>query len=143
MATIKHLFHIAASRAEVFEAISSLNGLQNWWTADTKGDDNVGGILSFRFDGHGPDFKVAKLEKDKQVVWECVDGMPGWVGNIIGFSLDENDGKTRVRFTHDGLEAPDDAVAGINFTWGRYLVSLRQFCQSGVGAAYGSETYVQ
>jgi uncharacterized protein YndB with AHSA1/START domain len=143
MLAIKHLFHIAAPREQVYEAISSIEGLQGWWTVQVSGESEVGGILSFRFGEHGPDMKVLALEPNQEVRWECVAGIPGWTGNVISFKLDENEGKTRVRFIHEGWSETDDQYAAINFTWGRYLVSLRQLCQTGVGAAFGSEQYAQ
>jgi len=142
MATIKHLFHIAAPREQVYEAISTIEGLSNWWTAQTSGDSSPGGIIEFRFGDMGPDFKVVGLKEHEEVKWECTAGLYGWQDGIITISLDENEGKTRVRFHHEGLEGPDDVVAAFNFSWGRYLTSLRQYCQTGEGAAFGSKQYI-
>ena len=42
--SIKHLFHIDASREKVFEAISTIKGLSNWWTSQTTGSSAKEGI---------------------------------------------------------------------------------------------------
>ena len=140
--SIKDLFHINASKEKVFEAISSIDGLSNWWTVKTTGSDIVGGIIQFRFgEMGGPDMKVTEIKPNERVSWECVASPHGWVGHTITFSLDENDGKTRVRFSHDGFTAQDDFYAICNFTWGRYMESLRQYCQTGNGEAFGAEGY--
>ena len=62
-------------------------------------------------------------------------------GHTMTYSLDENDGKTRVRFTHEGFETADDSMANMNFSSAKYLESLRQYCQTGNGEAFGSERY--
>ncbi|MBI3259882.1 MAG: SRPBCC domain-containing protein, partial [Ignavibacteriae bacterium] len=61
--------------------------------------------------------------------------------HIFTFDLDENDGKTRVRFSHSGWPEQDDFYANCAFSWGRYMESLRQLCQTGRGEAYGSVGY--
>ena len=49
MYSIKHLFHINASKEKVFEAISIIDGLSNWWTTKSTGETSPGGALQFRF----------------------------------------------------------------------------------------------
>ena len=141
MATIKHLLHIAAPQEKVFEAISTIHGLQSWWTVQTSGDTGTGGIIAFRFGEMGPDFKVKELVPSKKLTFECVAGIPGWLATGIHFDLDQHEGKTRIRFRHEGFEKEDDMYASCSFSWARYLESLRQYCQTGKGEAFGSPGY--
>jgi len=141
MYSIKHVFHIKASNEKVFEAISTIDGLSNWWTTDTEGGTAVGDTIQFRFGGGGPQMKVIESVPGKKLVWECVGGADGWIGHTFTFALDENDGKTRVRFSQDGWTEQEDFYASCNFSWARYMESLRQFCQTGRGEAFGSEGY--
>jgi uncharacterized protein YndB with AHSA1/START domain len=136
MAAIKHLFHVDAPTQKVYDALTSLKGLRSWWTEDTTGDTTPGGTIAFRFGGGGMDFKVINLEKDQKVEWKCVAGFDDWLPTSISFQLDENEGKTRVRFSHDGWENANDHYANCNFSWGRYMESLRQYCQVGEGAPF-------
>ena len=140
--TIKHLFHINAKRSDVYKAITSIDGLSNWWTVDTKGDPSVGGTISFRFaENGGPDMKVVEMEPDEGVTWKCIESPHGWFGHTFRFILDDNAGKTRVRFTHEGWEEADDGFGICTFAWGRYMESLRQLLQTGRGEAFGSPGY--
>src|SRR5436190_198611 len=140
--SIKHLFHIDAKRSEVFKAISTIEGLSKWWTTETTGDSSNGGTIRFRFaENGGPDMKVIALKQDESLTWQCLASPHGWVGNTFTFNLDENAGKTRVRFSHDGWIEADDYYAICTFAWGRYMESLRQLCQTGKGEAFGSENY--
>jgi uncharacterized protein YndB with AHSA1/START domain len=141
MASIKNLFHIDAPRGKVYKAISTIEGLTNWWTTQTSGESKVDGIIQFRFGEGGPDMKVKELKTDEAVTWECVAGPADWLGNSFTFNLDENDGKTRVRFEQAGWKEANDFYAACSFTWGRYMESLRQYCQKGKGEAFGSDNY--
>ena len=140
--SIKHLFHINASREKVFEAIATVNGISNWWTTKTTGTSGVGGVLQFSFgEMKGPDMKVIESKAGNKITWECIASPHNWIGHRITFLLDENDGKTRIRFSHDGWNEQDDYYAGCCFSWARYMESLRQYCQTGKGEGYGSDGY--
>lgn len=141
MASIKNLFHINAPKEKVYKAISTIEGLSNWWTTQTSGDAKVDGVIQFRFGEGGPDMKVKELNPGESVTWECVAGPEDWLGNTFTFNLDENEGKTRVRFEQAGWKEANDFYAACSFSWGRYMESLRQYCQAGKGEAFGSEGY--
>ena len=140
---IKQLFHIDAPKESVFQAISTIEGLANWWTVQTEGDASVGGNIQFDFgDFEGPKMKVIETTPNEKVIWECVDSSHGWLGNTFVFQLDENEGKTRIRFSHNGWKEQEDFYSLCSFSWGRYMESLRQYCQTGIGQAFGSAGYV-
>ena len=142
--SIKHLFHIDTKRSDVFKAISTIEGLSNWWTIQTSGESKPGGVIQFRFSEHGgPDMKVTSVKQDESITWECLESPHGWKGNTFTFQLDDNVGKTRVRFSHNGWNEEDDGYAICTFAWGRYMESLRQLCQTGKGEAFGSPSYRQ
>ena len=61
--------------------------------------------------------------------------------SLFKYDLDENDGKTRVRYTYEGFSEMNDSYSNMNYSSGKYLESLRQFCQTGIGEAYGSSNY--
>ncbi len=139
---IKKLFHIDAPMSKVFENLTTIEGLSQWWTVQTSGSTEPGGSIKFDFGTfEGPTMEVIEVRPNERVAWRCIDSSHGWIGNTFVFSLDENEGKTRVRFSHDGWEEQDDFYAICSFSWGRYLESLRQLCQTGTGEAYGSPGY--
>lgn len=125
----------------VYKAISTIEGLSNWWTTQTSGESKPDGIIQFRFGEGGPDIKVKEMKPNESVTWECVAGPEDWLGNTFTFNLDENDGKTRVRFAQAGWKEANDFYASCSFSWGRYMESLRQYCQTGKGEAFGGEGY--
>ena len=58
MYDILHRVGIKASPREVYDALTTPEGLAAWWTTATSGDGKVGGILKFRFGSGGFDMKV-------------------------------------------------------------------------------------
>jgi hypothetical protein len=51
----------SSSQNDVYQALTTIDGLCGWWTADTQGDTRVGGVLKFRFAAGGFDMKVLEL----------------------------------------------------------------------------------
>lgn len=134
MTAIKHIFHINAKQELVFDAISSIDQLKNWWTEDTTGDHSLNGTIHFKFGENGfIDFKVIELDKPNFYQWECINANPEWIGTTASFELSQNDGKTKVKFIHDGWKEQTDFYASCNFSWGRYFISLRNYLETGKG----------
>src|SRR6185436_4214331 len=106
MLKIYHNFKIHAPAEKVFGAISTINGLKNWWTTETSGNPEPGGEIRF---GFGKDLynlmKVTAGERNKSVGWEIVKStFPEcklWLGSKISFVLSEGEDKnTVVKFQH-------------------------------------------
>ncbi len=134
MACIRHVFHIDASKEKVFEAISTIEGLKKWWTPDTTGSEEIGGILHFQFGQYGfIKFKVAEINSPEFYRWECSDAHPEWLGTWATFTLSDNEGKTKVSFIHDGWKEASEFFGSCNFSWGRYFASLRDYLETGKG----------
>jgi len=49
MVDIRHRVGITAPQEQVYEALSTVEGLSGWWTRDTAGDPAIGGKLEFFF----------------------------------------------------------------------------------------------
>lgn len=137
MQTIQHTFHIDTSFDKVFGALTTIDGLSGWWTKTTSGEANEGGTLFFKFGEYATfEMRVEQVLENVMVVWRSISGNPDWEETHIAFKLSENDNKVMVQFTH-GTFADDYAAMGnINFSWGRYLVSLRDYCEKGTGEPF-------
>lgn len=134
MPSINHIFHIEASQEHVFDQLTSLKGLSNWWTADTRGNAAHGGEIEFFFNGNPMcTMQVVSQESAEKLTWKCTAGHEVWVGTEVTFNLSRNEGKTRIAFAHTGWAKQDDFYAICNFSWGRYLLSLRSLCETGKG----------
>ena len=77
MKNIKHIFHIDASFDKVFKAITTIDGLANWWTEDTSGSCTINETITFKFGEMAIlQMKVSALEENKFVQWTSTSGMP-------------------------------------------------------------------
>ena len=135
MADILHRIGIKeASPAQVYEALTTIEGLSAWWTTDTKGQAEVGGVQEFRFAKGGFDMVVLELDPAKGVLWEVVDGPPEWIGTTVRWQLKEEDGYTIVLFAHEGWREPVEFMHHCSTKWATFLLSLKQLIETGTGA---------
>ena len=142
MIPIKHLMHISAPVEEVFSALSDIKKLSQWYTTNVKGKFEKDEIITFEFVNFAVfKFKVVVLIPNKSVHIECVESEWENIGHVMKYDLEENGEKTRVRYSYYGFSEMDDAYANMNYSSGKYLESLRQFCQTGLGEAFGSANY--
>jgi len=142
MIPIKHLLHINNSIRDVFIALSNKEKMKKWYTTGVEGIFEKDEIITFEFVNLATfKFKIIFLVENQSIHLECVESEWDNVGHIIKYDLDENDGKTRVRYTYEGFSEMNDSYSNMNYSSGKYLESLRQFCQTGIGEAYGSPNY--
>ena len=139
--TIHHLLHINAPIDKVFIALSSIEELKLWYTTEVQGSSKLNEIIEFKFGGVDFHTKVIELVANEKIVMECVATSLPLVGQKVTYELDQNDEKTRVRFSQDGFDELDDFYANMNVSASKYLESLRQFCQNGTSEAFGSKGY--
>lgn len=137
MTQILHKLNIASPAARVFQAIASREGLANWWTSTTAGVSAPGETLTFRFNDHVIQMRVTDLAQDRRVVWECTQSDPDWVGTQLTFDLTEEQGQTTLRFGHHGWrEEASDFLSHCSFRWATFLLSLREFVETGKGRPF-------
>lgn len=145
MADIKHLLEISVTKEKVYKAITTQNGLANWWTQDVTAKPEVGSIAKFRFnDIFSADLKITALEENRVIKWGCVDSSEEeWVKTDFTFSLEESKSGTLLRFAHDNWwKGMSDGFQRSNFLWGYYLQSLKEYCESGRGRPYGKPSNI-
>ncbi|MGO8838676.1 MAG: SRPBCC family protein [Limisphaerales bacterium] len=142
MATIKHNFMIAASVGKVYAAVTTLEGLNGWWTTGTTGNPDKGGKSRFEFNnGLYNIMQVSDLRRNKFVAWKCCESIfaPGkeWIGTRVTFRFSrDKDRNTVVKFEHGGWRKATDFYGLCNFHWARFMVSLKSLCETGRGEPY-------
>jgi uncharacterized protein YndB with AHSA1/START domain len=131
MAEIKHQIPISASAQKVYAALATPAGLREWWTADTRADEKVGGKAEFGFDKRGMVFRmnIDKLEPGERVVWSCHGDHPEWSGTVLTWELTPQDGGTTLRFTQSGWKELTDFCASCNSTWGELMYRLKDYVE--------------
>jgi uncharacterized protein YndB with AHSA1/START domain len=128
---------IAATPDRVYTAITEKAGLERWWSAEVvSAEPRVGSATEVRFRGGAFVIKleVAGLEPLRTVAWNMRQGAPEWAGTSVTWELAPMDAQhTRVRFSHRGYPSVNGSFATVNFSWGFYLSSLRDYLEKGQG----------
>ena len=126
---------VTPSPRKVYDALTTVDGLSAWWTDDTSGSGQVGGLLEFRFPPVGGfDMKVVGVEPAERVAWRVVDGPEEWIGTTVDWRLRQDGDYTIVLFTHAGWREPVEFMHHCSTKWGSYLMSLKSFVETGIGA---------
>jgi len=134
MVDILHKVGILSSHNDVYDALTTVDGLAGWWTDDTRGDTTVGGTLEFRFAPGGFDMRVTELQPAQQVRWLVIDGPEEWIGTTISWDLKQEGDYTTVLFKHQGWKEPVDFMHHCSTKWAVYLLSLKSLVETGKGA---------
>jgi uncharacterized protein YndB with AHSA1/START domain len=139
MVDIIHRIGIRSTSAEVYKALSSINGLANWWTEEVEGSEQVGGKIDFTFRSETGDIKgkmtmeVRELNPQEKVGWRCVDGPAEWIGTEITFEFSEQDGQIIIIFGHRNWREAVEFTAHCSMKWAVFLLSLREYIETGKG----------
>jgi len=134
MVDILHRVGIEGATPEtVYDALATVEGLAGWWTEDTKGSADVGGVLQFRFPSGGFDMEVLEQRPSERVAWRVVDGPEEWIGTTIGWDLRRDGDYTIVLFKHQGWREPVEFMHHCSTKWGSYLMSLKSMLETREG----------
>jgi uncharacterized protein YndB with AHSA1/START domain len=135
MVDILHRVGVKTSSPEkVYDALTTVEGLAGWWTEDTKGKADVGGVLEFRFPPGGFDMEVLAQRPPERVTWKVVAGPEEWVGTTIDWQLRQDGDLTMVLFAHQGWKEPVEFMHHCSTKWATYLMSLKSLVETGEGA---------
>ena len=134
MYDIVHQLTIAASPDKVYEAVTTVNGLTSWWTADVEfgpadGEFQVG----FRDGSVRMRFQTDAFDPPVLVHLTCIDGPSEWPGTQLAFRIESTDEGSSLRFWHGGWEYEDGALPTCSFEWAMSLDSLRRYLEAGQG----------
>jgi uncharacterized protein YndB with AHSA1/START domain len=139
MVDILHRIGIKSPVAQVYNALTSSEGLAHWWTEEVLGDCRVGGKIEFRFRTKSGELlgkmvmEVQELNAQKDVRWRCIEGPVEWIGTDITFQLSEQDNQTIVLFGHRNWREAVEATYHCSMKWATFLLSLREYVETGKG----------
>ena len=146
MVDILHRVGITVPRDTVFRALTDPEQLAGWWTEDTRGDGEAGGVLEFRFAGApalgGFDMKVLDARPGDLVLWEVIDGPDEWIGTQVRWQLSTAGEYTIVLFSHEGWREAVEFTHHCSTRWATYLMSLKSLLETGTGAPSPNEVEV-
>jgi len=143
MPDIIHRIGISCPVADVYNALTTNEGLSRWWTQDTTGAGEAGSIIQFRFNGEGPDFKVIELLPDALVRWAHSGDMPAaWIGTEVSFELKHEKGQTYVFFSHAHWKQASEFMGHCSTKWATFLMSLKDSLETGKGRPFPDDVHI-
>jgi len=143
MADILHRVGIKSSPQAAYKALTARNELAGWWTKDTRGGFEVGGVIHFQFGDRGFfDMKILELEPGQRVLWQVVDGPAEWIGTRVRFDLRQEGDYTIVLFRHEGWKEPVEFMHHCSTKWGVFLLSLKRLVETGRGEPFPDDVKV-
>lgn len=139
MIDIIHRIGIKTPADQVYKALTTIEGLGNWWTEEVSGDAQIGGRIEFLFRSKTGELigkmvmKVSELNEQKTVKWICAEGPAEWIDTDITFDLSTADGQTIVLFGHRNWKEAVEMTAHCSMKWAVFLLSLREYAETGKG----------
>ncbi len=128
------------SPREVFDAITNVRG---WWSEEIEGGTtHLHDEFAYHYeDVHRCKAKLVDVIPDKKVVWLVLENYfkftadtTEWTGTKVVFEISEKDGKTEMRFTHQGLVPEYECFEVCRGAWTNYIQnSLRSLITTGKG----------
>ena len=130
-------FSIKADAARVFAAVSTPEGLNQWWTESCTGRPELGAHFEL---GFGPEYQwratVSQCQPGTLFELTLTAADTDWEGSRVGFELAPAGAATQVRFHHTGWPVANEHYRISAHCWALYLRLLRRYLERGETVAY-------
>jgi uncharacterized protein YndB with AHSA1/START domain len=139
MADIIHRVGIKAPISNVYAAVSTVEGVANWWTKETTGVAKPGDTIDVRFlSPSGTEIgamtmDVLTLEPHKRAHWRFKKGPAEWIGTDVTFDLYQDGDYTILLFGHRNWREPVEFMAHCSMKWATFMLSLKELVETGRG----------
>ena len=141
MADIFHQVGIKADTSVTYTALTTLEGLSNWWT-DTSGDTGEGGTLVFHFDEHAVEMTIVELQPNKKIRWKCTVKSGEWKDTFVTFELAETTDQVFINFSHTNWTAQTELCSHCSTKWAVFLLSLKDYLEKGKGKPFPDDIHI-
>lgn len=137
----RHFIGAKTTKEEMYKAISEPQGLEKWWATSAKGDPEIGKTIALYFkDLTTLKFNYTTLIPYEKLELTCCEGPPQWQDTILTFKLEEKEGQVFLTHIHSNIQSDDiESLTYFNTKWTVYLLSLKNFLETGKGTPYPTE----
>ncbi len=127
---IYHDIYIEASIEEVFELLSTAQGLEKWWTSISKGKTEEGGTMQLYFnEEYDWEAKFEKIKHPTYIEYQMTRAYEHWLPTKIKFELEELNTGCMLHFTHDHWDTVDAHFRRCSYSWAMYLRILKRYLE--------------
>lgn len=142
MANINHQIGVKTDLNSVLSALTTIQGLSQWWTSETEGNAEEGGKIRFLFNGAGPEVNVRKVS-NRGVEWRCIAGPDEWMDTDIVFDLENRGDETAVYFQHRNWKSETPFLSHCSMKWAVFMLSLKNYLETGTGNAFPNDIAIE
>ncbi|WP_428231873.1 SRPBCC family protein [Flavobacterium sp.] len=124
----------------VFNAIKNFRA---WWSEEIEGNtDKLNETFFYHYqDVHLSKIKLIEIVPNKKLVYEVLDNefnfvkdKREWIGTKLIFDISNENGKTKMQFTHEGLVPEHECYSVCQDAWTSYIQgSLKSLITTGKG----------
>ncbi len=131
--SIYHNLLVNASPERIFAAITVPKHLNNWWPLKSSGTPELNSIYNFNFtDAYNWYGKVIECKENVSFFIKMTDSDEDWNPTTFGFTLEEKENGTYVRFSHTGWPKDNDHLKHSSFCWAMLLNGLKNYIEKGI-----------
>ncbi|MGX7666601.1 SRPBCC family protein [Flavobacterium pedocola] len=134
MNTIYHDFTISTPKERVFEAVSTPEGLNNWWTLRCSGKPALNEEYNLYFAEEYNWFAtVSKFIENEEIEFSVKHAKKEWLPTSFGFKLTEvSPNTTYVQFYHSDWEEISQEFRIASYCWANLLRQMKQYLEKGI-----------
>jgi hypothetical protein len=134
MVDIIHRVGIRSPISKLRAAVSSVEGITGWLARNTS--DHSGAVETVFESPEGQEMgRIGyKIEPEgDRVKWNFISGPAEWVGTELTFDLSRQGDYAVILFGHRNWRAPSELMAHSSMKWATFLLSLKQYAETGMG----------
>ena len=137
-----HFIGAKCTKEEMFNAISKPSELEKWWATRAEGIVESGETLFLIFDKLTTlKLKYEEIVPNQKLVLTCFDSFKAWDKTQLIFEILEKDNQVFLTQTHQNINPQDvQSLTYFSSKWTVYLLSLKQYLETGIGTPYPYET---
>lgn len=134
MQTIYHDLIIDVAPAKVFDAVSTPQGFNDWWTLQCKGTPGLNEKYNLYFGDEYDWFAtVSKFKENEEIEFSMTEAMEEWLPTRFGFILKrENNDHTYLQFYHTGWKEVTQEFRIASYCWANLLRQLKHYLEQGI-----------
>ncbi len=139
---IRHEAFVAAPRERIYDALTTADALNAWFTTDAEVDARPGGVMHWRWRDWGPDKvtaedpgRVVEARRPERFVFEWHGSRDPEYPTTVELDFEEADGGTVVRLRERGYpDTPTGRAAFANCAagWGEALTHAKVYVEHGL-----------
>lgn len=125
---------VQAPAQDVYQALTTTEGIAGWWTDRNRTTGVTGEVDRFDFPGAPMTYelRVDQAEPAKALSWHCLTGPPAWVGTDIRWTIrPASEGGSQVVFDHAGFAEVDAMFRIVTLGWAQMIMGLKQYVETG------------